>query len=157
MRHLMKTRRIIGVAVAVSTLAVPAVAVLGIAGQASAASPDHATVKCRTLAGNAGTGTATISNCTASTSGGSGSLSSFVPAGGDVAWANGTTTDYTSTVQPQNTTFPCPSGTSQFNLKGSVTSSTNASVPVGATVKMVVCFNMSNEDLTNAPGSKIKF
>ena len=126
---------------------------LAFAGTASAASPLSA-VTCTHLVGSATSLTATLSGCSATT-GGSGTISSFVPTGGNVAWSDGTSTDYTATDTTGGTA--CPSTTTQFNIKGSVSSSTNKSIPVGAVVKMTVCANPSTGKLKNAKGTRVKF
>ena len=126
---------------------------LAFAGTASAVTPLSA-VTCSHLVGSANTLTATLSGCTGAT-GGSGAISSFVPTGGDVTWSNGTTTDYTATATNGGT--KCPSNATEFNIKGTVSSSTNTHIPVGAVVKMKVCSTASTGKLKNAPGTLVKF
>ena len=128
------------------------VASLAFAGSASALTP-LAPVTCTHLVGSASTDTATLTGCTGAT-GGSGAISSFIPTGGNVTWSNGTTTDYTD--NPTTGGTACPSTTIQYNLVGSVTSSTNTSIPVGAVVKMKVCLHSSGK-IKNASGTLVKF
>jgi len=129
------------------------VATLASAGTASAATPLSA-VTCSHLKGSIITDTATLSGCSAGT-GESGSISSFVPTGGNVTWSNGTTTDYTSTYK--NSGNKCPSTAFEVNIKGTVSSSTNSSIPVGAAVKMSVCDYTNSGKSKNATGSVVKF
>jgi hypothetical protein len=128
-------------------------ATLAFAGTASAATPLSA-VTCTHLKGSSSTDTANLSGCSAAT-GGSGAIMSFVPAGGDITWSNGTTTDYTDTATNSGTL--CPSSSAEFNIKGTVSSSTNTSIAVGAVVKMKVCANQTNGKLKNAAGTIVKF
>jgi hypothetical protein len=100
----------------VSLSASLSVATIAFAGKASAATPLSA-VTCSHLKGSIITDTATLSGCSGTT-GGSGSVSSFVPTGGDVTWSNGTTTDYTSTYANSGT--KCPSTAFEVNIKGTV-------------------------------------
>ncbi|MGO9344407.1 MAG: hypothetical protein ACLP6E_18120 [Acidimicrobiales bacterium] len=134
-------------------LLLSAVATLALAGTASASTPASA-VACTHLVGNASTLTANLSGCSAGT-GRSGSITSFVPSGGDVTWSNGTTTDYTASYTNSGTL--CPAGTEEFNIKGTVSSSTNSSIPVGAVVKMKICSNPTTGKLKNASGTTLKF
>jgi hypothetical protein len=129
------------------------VATLAFAGPASVATPSSA-VTCNHLKGSIVTDTATLSGCSAAT-GGSGSISSFVPTGGNIAWSNGTTTDYTSTYTNSGT--KCPSTAFEVNIKGTVSSSTNTSIPVGAVVKMKMCDYTSSGKSKSATGTVVKF
>ncbi len=122
------------------------------AGATSAASP---TVACTHLHGSSVTDTAKLKGCPLTSTGGTGAIANFVPSGGNVTWANGSTTDYTSTFT--NPTTGCPNGNTPFKILGSVTASTNASISVGAVVKMKVCLNLSTGVVTNAAGTTIKF
>jgi hypothetical protein len=137
----------------VSLSASLSVATIAFAGKASAATPLSA-VTCSHLKGSIITDTATLSGCSGTT-GGSGSVSSFVPTGGDVTWSNGTTTDYTSTYANSGT--KCPSTAFEVNIKGTVSSSTNTSIPVGAVVKMKVCDYASSGKSKSATGTVVKF
>jgi hypothetical protein len=128
-------------------------ATLAFAGTASALTPLSA-VTCTHLVGNGNTDTGTLSGCS-SPMDGSGAISSFTPSGGDVAWSNGTATDYTAT--DTNGGTACPSTTTEFNIKGTVSSSSNSSIPVGAVVKMTVCGKASTGKLKNAAGTHVKF
>ena len=148
----MKTFRGIKVLTAGGLLLSLSVATLAFAGTASALTPLSA-VTCSHLVGSASTATATLSGCSAAT-GGSGAISSFEPIGGKVKWSNGTKTRYTSTFTNGGTA--CPSTTTEYNIKGTVSSSTNTSIPVGAVVKMKVCLHSSGK-IKNAKGTFVKF
>jgi hypothetical protein len=130
-----------------------AVATIAFAGTASAATPLSA-VTCSHLKGSIITDTATLSGCSAAT-GGSGSISSFVPTGANVTWSNGTTTGYTSTYTSSGT--KCPSSAFEVNIKGTVSSSTNTSIPVGAVVKMKVCDYTTSGKSKSATGTVVNF
>lgn len=148
----MKTFRGIKALTAGGLLLSLSVATLAFAGTASALTPLSA-VTCSHLLGSASTDTATLSGCSAAT-GGSGAISSFVPGGGNVTWSNGTTTGYTSTFTTGGT--KCPSTAVEVKITGTVSSSTNTSIPVGAVVKMKVCSYNSGK-LKNAKGTLVKF
>ncbi len=124
------------------------------AGTASAVSPQIAVV-CTHLEGTATNETAKITGCSAASTGGKGAVTDFLPGGGDVTWANGSTTDYTSTATMP--TLGCPAGSSLFEIVGSVTATTNASTPVGQVVKMNICYNQTTGALTNETGTTVKF
>lgn len=103
------------------------------------------------------TDSGSLFGCEPTATDGSGQLSSFVPTGGHVTWKNGTTTDYTTTLttgEESDGAFPWPTGTLEFALKGSVTASTNASIPIGAPVKMEVCL-LGTTKITNEPHTKV--
>jgi hypothetical protein len=134
-------------------MAAPLVTV-ALTGTASALSAPDAMVVCTNLHGNADTLTGKLSGCPVGSTGGTGAIINFVPRGGNVTWANGSTTDYTSTAT--NPPTGCPAGSETFKIKGSVTSSTNAAIPVGQTVKMVVC-SYPNFLLENEAGTTITF
>jgi hypothetical protein len=112
------------------------------------------TVVCKHLRANPKTLIGALGGCTLAATGGTGKLSSFVPNGGTVAWANGTTTTYTST--PTYSGSLCPASTHEFNIKGSVTSSTNLTIPVGAPIKMTVCLT-GNTKVVNAAHTRVTF
>jgi hypothetical protein len=130
-----------------------AMATIAFAGTASAVAPSSA-VTCSHLKGSIITDTATLSGCSAVT-GGSGSISSFVPTGGNVTWSNGSTTGYTSTYASSGT--KCPSGAFEVNIKGTVSSTTNTSIPVGAVVKMKVCDYTTSGKSKSATGTVVNF
>ena len=132
---------------------VPLAAMAGV-GSASAATDSSArpTVVCRHLKGNPTTDTGVLGGCTSAATGGTGKLSSFLPSGATVAWANGTTTTYTSTYTMSGSL--CPTGSLEYNVKGSVTSGTNGSIAVGAPVRMTVCYVTR---LINAPSTRVTF
>ena len=72
-----------------------------------------------------------------------------------MTWANSTTTDYTATATHQGK--KCPKLSSEYKIVGSVTSSTNASIPNGAAVKMSVCFDQMNDQARIVTGTTVKF
>ena len=123
------------------------------AGAASAASSSP--VVCTHLHGSALTDTGKLKGCPVGSTGGKGAIVKFKSTGGKVTWANGSTTDYKTTAK--NPSNGCPSGSETFKLNGSVTSSTNTSMPVGDVVKMTICLNLTTGDLTNAAGTTIDF
>ncbi len=135
----------------------PPLATVAFTEQASAAFPPGAFgVVCTSLHGKATTLTANLTGCTSGSSGGGGAIVSFTPSGGDVTWANGSTTDYTATAT--NPSTGCPAGWVAFKIKGAVTSGTNANTPVGQTVKMTVCSEQGGKQkLKNEVGTTIKF
>lgn len=129
-------------------------AALAFAGTASAVTP-LSKVTCSKLLGS--DDTAALSGCSAAATGGSGEISSFFAYGGDVTWSNGSTTDYTSTFTISGSKCPANPAVQEVNITGSVTSSTNASIPEGAVVKMTVCYNESSSKLKSAKGTVVKF
>jgi hypothetical protein len=138
---------------AVMLVAAP-VATISFAGTASALTFPTGGVVCTHLHGNGNTLTAHVTGCTASSTGGHGAIVNFTPSGGNVTWANGSTTNYTSTAT--NPTSGCPSGDGIYKITGTVTSGTNPSTPAGQAVKMKICVT-STLVLTNAPGTIVKF
>jgi hypothetical protein len=152
MRILGRGRLLAGAAV--MFVAAP-VATISFAGTASAVESSTTGVVCTHLHGSSSTDTANLKGCTVAATGGTGAIVNFVPNGGNVTWANGTTTDYTATAT--NPATGCPAGSVLFKILGTVTSSTNASTPVGQAVKMKVCANQSTGALTNETGTTVKF
>jgi hypothetical protein len=140
-------------ATAVMLVAAP-VATISFAETASAVTFPTGRVVCTQLHGNGNTLVAKLKGCTASSTGGRGAIVNFTPTGGNVTWANGTTTNYTSTFT--NPTNGCPTRDFVFKITGSVTSGNNPSTPVGQAVKMKICVT-STLVLTNAPGTNVKF
>ena len=124
------------------------------AGAASAVSLQIGVV-CTHLKGTATYDTAKVRGCSAVSTGGKGAVIDFLPSGGDVTWANGSTTDYTSTAT--NPATGCPAGSSLFKIVGSVTGGTNTSTPVGQAVKMRICLNHKTDALVNETGTTVKF
>jgi hypothetical protein len=110
---------------------------------------------CRHLSGSASTLTASLTDCTATVTGGSGSIAHFEPKGGIITWRNGTTTTYRDRFTNSGTL--CPAPTVEFDIRGSVTGGTNTAIPAGAPVRMVVCSNGTTGALTNATGTTVKF
>jgi hypothetical protein len=134
-------------------LFVAPLATMALAGTSSAASPDLG-VACTKLRGHTDTDSANLSGCTNAPSGGTGAILNFTPTGGDVHWANDTTTQYTANYT--NPSSGCPAGAMAYKIAGSVTSSTNDSTPVGQTVKMKVCL-LSTGVIKNETGTVVKF
>jgi hypothetical protein len=130
-------------------------AVLAAAAPASAATGSAPTVvvACKHLTANAKTDVGKVTGCPSAATGGSGKLSKFLPRGGHISWANATTTTYKDKFTNGGTL--CPSGSTEYNLKGSVTASTNTAIPVGAPVKMTVC--LAGTKLTNAANTPVRF
>jgi hypothetical protein len=129
-------------------------AALAFDGTASAVTPLSA-VTCSHLLGFGDT--AALSGCSAAATGGFGEITSFFAYEGDVTWGDGSTTDYISTFTISGTKCSTNLSVEEVNIKGTVTSSTNASIPEGAAVKMTVCYNGSSTKLKNAHGTVVKF
>lgn len=128
---------------------------LGLAGASAASAASSSPVVCTHLQGSAITDTGKLKGCPDASTGGKGAIVKFKATGGKVTWANGSTTDYKTTAK--NPAKGCPSGSETFKLNGTVTSSTNTSMPVGDVVKMTICLDLTNGDLTNAVGTTINF
>ena len=150
-----RTSKLVGIA-AIIVGSVPLGMSVGV-GSASAATDSAAqvTVACTHVSGDPETLVGSLSGCTMGATGGKGKLSDFRPSGGKVAWANGTKTTYTSTITESGTLCPSTS-LDEFNVKGSVKSSTNAAIPVGAKVKMTLCVASATK-MANAPGTRATF
>jgi hypothetical protein len=128
---------------------------LGLAGAGAASAASSSPVVCTHLKGSAATDTGKLKGCPVASTGGKGAIVKLKPTGGKVTWANGSTTDYKT--MAKSPAQGCPSGSETFKLNGSVTSSTNVSMPVGDVVKMTICLDLTNGDLTNAVGTTIDF
>jgi hypothetical protein len=143
----------------VAVLAVAPLATVAFGGPASAVHFSGSAVTCGKLVGTTQPGIefANASFCTAGSTGGSGHIANFTLNGGDVTWANGTTTDYTDTATPKG--IGCHKAIQQeYVLVGSVTSSTNSSTPIGQVVKIQLCYEPSNFHVNaEAPKKIIKF
>jgi hypothetical protein len=144
-------RRVAGAALLVGA----PLAAVAMSGTASAVSFSGAGVVCTRLKGSTTTDTAQLSGCSNGPTGGSGVIDDFQPTVGDITWANGSTTDYTAAYT--NPVRGCPPGSSLFKITGSVGSGTNPSTPVGASVKMKVCYNQTTAVLKNETGTVVKF
>ncbi len=144
--------------VGAALLVVAPLATVALAGSASAVSFPGATATCTKLVGTtqSGIADANLDFCTAGSTGGNGAIANFTLHSGDVTWANGTTTDYAGTATQSGRICHAPT-TVEYKFAGSVTSSTNSSIPVGAAVKMKVCFEPSNDEVRNVTGTTIKF
>jgi hypothetical protein len=66
-----------------------------VGGGASGVSFSGAAVDCTHLVGSVAFDHATLRGCSLGATGGTGTIVNFTAGGGDVTWANGTTTDYT--------------------------------------------------------------
>jgi hypothetical protein len=106
------------------------------------------TVRCRDLTVGYISGAGTVGHChPVKATGGSGTVSSFNMNGGQIAWANGTTTSWTTTGsgppilgdEREGASRSCPVGTDEFELTGFVTASTNSLTTVGEKVSLEVC------------------
>ena len=141
--------------VGAAVLVAAPIAAVAFEGSISAASSPNAAVTCAKLEGTTQLQTATLSECTAGATGGGGEIANFTLSGGDVTWTNSTTTNYTATATHKGT--KCPTISSEYKIVGSVTSSTNASIPTGAPVKMSVCFDQMNDQARIVKGTTVKF
>jgi hypothetical protein len=135
--------------------ALPVLPLAAMAGGASASAATDSAVKapvhCTQLSGNPIKDKGLLGGCGKVATRGKGKLSSFLPTGATISWANGSTTTYTSTYTKSGSL--CPVGSLEYNITGSVTSSTNRYIPVGAPVKMTAC--AASKLITNAPGTRI--
>jgi hypothetical protein len=125
---------------------------LAFAGTVAALTPSSA-VSCSHMVGIGSEDEGHLTKCS-SVTGGSGTISSFSLSGGNIAWHNGTATDYTDSYTNSGT--KCPEFTTEYNIKGTVSSNTNGSISEGATVKMTLCLR-SDGKTKNAPGTVAKF
>jgi hypothetical protein len=144
MRIFTRSRVLAGAAV----LAAAPLATLAISGTASAVPFSGGGVVCNQLAGSLQPGIefADLSGCTPGSSGGSGQIANFTLSGGNVTWSNGTTTNFSDTAKQKGR--GCHQAVAkEYVLKGSVTSSTNSSTPVGQAVKIQLCYTHSNFDV----------
>jgi hypothetical protein len=141
--------------VGAAVLVAAPIAAVALAGSVSGASSPNVAVTCAKLEGTTQLQTATLGQCTAGATGGNGTVANFTLGGGDVTWANSTTTDYTATATQQGK--KCPKLSKEYKIVGSVTSSTNASIPNGAAVKMSVCFDQMNDQARIVTGTTVKF
>ncbi len=141
-------------AVAAILVAAP-LATVALEGTASAVSFPGGAVTCTKIVGQTQLKTASLTGCTAAATGGTGAVANYALTGGDVTWANGTTTEYTATATRHGT--DCPSVSEEFKIAGSVTSSTNPSIAAGSVVKMKVCFDPGNDEARTSKGTTIKF
>ncbi len=141
-----------------AVLAGAPLATLAVEGTASAVHFPGAAVSCTKLEGTTQSGieSASLSHCTAAPTGGSGQIANFTLNGGEVTWANGTTTNYSDTATQKGKT--CHQAVAkEYVLKGSVTSSTNSSTPVGQAVKIQLCFEQSNSHVSAQAPKTINF
>ena len=134
------------------------VAVGALAGSAALAfAPGTATaassIKCSKMTGNIAN-TVKLSGCTGNTGGSSKAIpSADLATGGTIKWKNGKTTTITLTVKAKGTA--CPSGSSEYQAKGSVTADTTGSASVGGAAKGDACVNSTTGKVTLVPGSKL--
>jgi hypothetical protein len=139
-------------AVLAAGLAMTASVGLAGAGAASGVSFSGGAVSCTHLVGSVALDHATLRGCSVAATGGTGTIVNFTAGGGDVTWANGTTTDYTDA---STTGTGCAAPSSELIFHGAVNSSTNPSTPVGQTVKMKVCVTFGQ--VKNLKGTTVKF
>lgn len=120
-------------------------------------------VHCKTLGADYFTGGGTVSGCAPGrATGGSGSVSSLNSTGGQVTWATATTTAWRWTVtgppnsvdETERASGSCPVGVSEFELRGSVSASTNPKIVVGESVSAELCVHPRAFE-TNEPRSKL--
>jgi hypothetical protein len=121
----------------------PVVGAIGLSSLAGAASP----TTCSGVVGKVQGDHATLSGCTAATTGGSGVLASDPSANGDlVKWSNGGTTIFkfkpTRSNAAKNT---CPSGKIEDHLQSKVIESTGAATAVTGRVSAYLCFPSSGK------------
>jgi hypothetical protein len=148
-------RRVLAVA---AVLTAAPMATLAIGGTASAVRFSGGSVTCNQLAGSLqpGIGFGDLSGCTAGITGGSGQIANFTFSGGNVTWGNGTTTNFTGTSKQKG--IGChQSVAKEYVLKGSVTSGTNSSTPVGQAVKIQFCYTAHNFDVHAQAPKTISF
>jgi hypothetical protein len=117
-------------------------------------------IKCTSVTATVGLGgNLTLSGCSGNT-GGSGS---FVPLSSiGINWANGKTTgaQVTGTISADSDFDPhgiCPAGTEEEEVKGTVTSDTTGSAPVGGLAFFELCVSTTTNNTSNEPGSAAKF
>lgn len=92
------------------------------------------------------------------------SISSSLMDGAQIAWADGTKTAWTWTVtgpppsgdEAENSAGSCPNGDPEYEFRGSVSSSTNAHIPVGEPVAAELCVVVRGTT-TNEPRSVLHF
>lgn len=130
-----QSRILIGVSVLVGSVAFAVALPLGT--DVASAHGDSGAVTCKKLSVPP-TNVATFSKCSTAV-GGSGTARNWDTLEGNITWADGTFTDYTDT----NTVGKrvCPKKMGQQNINGSVTASSNAAIPVGSSVSMIICYN----------------
>jgi hypothetical protein len=123
-----------------------------LAGPAAAASPDSGT-SCTTLSGTLAE--ATLSGCSdAANTGGSGQLP-FADKS-KIKWANGKTTTLSPFTATEVSGSLCASDATEYKLSGTVSKDTTGSIPVGYKASGLVCVNMTEDTVVNAPGKKFK-
>ena len=108
---------------------------LVLAGPAEAA----ATTTCSALSGKVESPTASLTGCTSSTTGGSGTLSASHTKNVDtVKWENGGSTNFRLKGNGGSGT-QCPPGSLEIMLKGTVTKSTGAAASIEGAVSADIC------------------
>jgi len=147
-------------ALLVPAMVIPiSVGALAFAGVASAAKPaakaQGATpVKCKVLTGTI-EATGTLTGCTATDTGGSGTFPTVPASSATLSWVDGHSTTSSFNYAAGSGT-DCPSGGSEFVITGTVTASTAANIVVGDKIKGDVCADLSTGALTLYPGTKFK-
>ncbi|HYA68342.1 MAG TPA: hypothetical protein VED63_06390 [Acidimicrobiales bacterium] len=119
------------------------------------AQPHAAATTCKKLSGGLGSGD-TVSSCTKSTTGGSGTFAGLTTSPGTVTWANGGSSvfSFTYTVLTKS---KCPGGLTEVTLTGSVTKSTGKASAVSGAVSATVCANASAGTIALLKGTKFAF
>jgi hypothetical protein len=117
-------------------------------------------IKCTTLTGTVGMGgNLNFSGCSGNT-GGSGSAAALLPQVG-INWANGKSTVANMTNNGSETDLDphgtCPTGTTEEEVKGTVTSDSTGSAPVGGLAFFELCVSTTTNNTFNEPGSAAKF
>jgi hypothetical protein len=142
---------------ALRLLAVAALAVPITAGVTALSSPAGAAAgtTCKKLSGGLGSGD-TVSSCTKSTTGGSGSFAGLTTSPGTVTWANGgsTTFSFTYTILTKS---KCPGGADEVTLSGSVTKSTGKASGVTGSIAATVCANTTASTVSLLKGKSFSF
>ncbi len=116
-------------------------------------------IKCGTLTGNITT-SVKAKNCTGNTGGASKAISSTALASGSgtITWVNGKKTGVQFTEKGESKdpgeTRDCATGTTEYEIKGTVTSDTTGSTHVGAVFTAEVCVNNATGAISLEPGTK---
>jgi hypothetical protein len=119
-------------------------------------------IKCTQVAGIEPTGFS-LSGCTGNTGGGSTHLAGAIFSSPlTITWLNGTATTVMWTASSNEAdpseTLTCAAGTTEQELKGTVTADSTGSAPVGGVAKGEACVRPSLPTVyNNEPGSAFKF
>jgi hypothetical protein len=146
----------IRVVVGLALMVVPVVGAVGLSTQAGAAS----STTCSGVVGTVQGKHATLTGCTATTTGGSGVLGLDASANGDlVKWANGGTTKFKFKLAESDAAKnPCGSGRTEDHLQANVVKSTGAAAAITGKVSAYLCFPSSGKGkVTLVPGTVWRF